>query len=311
MANLLHVAVGVIKNSEGQVLLSKRRDDAHQGGLWEFPGGKVELGETTEQALQRELKEELGIQVTRSKPLIKINHHYRELSVCLDVRLVENHAGSAASLEGQPISWVMPNDLAQYDFPAANLPIITALKLPRCYAILEGENHEVLASNLQTVLNKDIRLIQLRAKTLSDVEFRLFAKTAVPMINSNKSSVLLNTSPELGIELDADGIHLSSQRLLMLDKRPLPKQMWVAASCHNLRELRHAEKIDVDFAVLGPVFSTPSHPQLPAMGWDTFNQLVTEAKIPVYALGGLSEKDIELSVTYGAQGIAGISAFIT
>lgn len=123
----VHVAVGVILDDQGRILLSKRAVDAHQGGLWEFPGGKVEVGETIQSALARELAEELGIVVQRSSPLVEIRHQYADKSVLLDVYTVWQFSGEAAGLEGQPVAWVEPANLEKYEFPDANEAIVTAV----------------------------------------------------------------------------------------------------------------------------------------------------------------------------------------
>lgn len=129
MAKRVHVAVGVIVDRQQQILISRRHDDAHQGGLWEFPGGKVEAGEPVTEALARELKEELGIECPDSgmQALIEIHHDYSDKHVLLDVWWVRDFKGEARGLEGQPLSWVAPDALADHAFPAANAPIIDAV----------------------------------------------------------------------------------------------------------------------------------------------------------------------------------------
>jgi 8-oxo-dGTP diphosphatase len=122
----LHVAVGVIRNSAGEILISKRHQDSHQGGLWEFPGGKLEPGETVFEALQRELLEELGIHVLSAQALVLIDHDYKDKAVSLDVWLVDDFEGNAEGREGQPLEWVLPAQLGVYQFPAANEPIVRA-----------------------------------------------------------------------------------------------------------------------------------------------------------------------------------------
>lgn len=119
------VAAGVIER-DGQVLVTQRAAKAHQGGLWEFPGGKLESGESAEQALVRELAEELNIQVTQQAPLIEISHDYGDKQVRLFVFVVRAFEGEPQGLEGQPMQWVAAADLNTLSFPAANLPIIQA-----------------------------------------------------------------------------------------------------------------------------------------------------------------------------------------
>ncbi|WP_116368606.1 8-oxo-dGTP diphosphatase MutT [Parahaliea mediterranea] len=123
----VHVAVGVILDAQQRILLTRRAARAHQGGLWEFPGGKVEAGEHVLQALDRELQEELAISVAQSAPLIEVRHDYGDKAVLLDVHLVRRFHGEPRGLEGQPMAWVAVGDLPQYDFPAANVPIVEAV----------------------------------------------------------------------------------------------------------------------------------------------------------------------------------------
>ena len=123
----LHVAVGVVLDKLNRVLITRRASDSHQGGLWEFPGGKVEAGETLSLALARELREELGISIGRTSPLLEVRHDYGDKLVLLDVHVVWDFSGEARGLEAQPLSWVAPAALAQYRFPAANVPIIGAI----------------------------------------------------------------------------------------------------------------------------------------------------------------------------------------
>jgi 8-oxo-dGTP diphosphatase len=128
MKKRVHVAVGVVGDGADRILISKRADHLHQGGLWEFPGGKVETDETVEQALQRELWEELAIEVIAQQPLLKIEHDYSDKAVLLDVWWVSAFAGEPQSREGQPLRWVDIAALHEFEFPAANQPIIAAVQ---------------------------------------------------------------------------------------------------------------------------------------------------------------------------------------
>ena len=131
MPELVHVAVGVItsvnETNQTQYFLTKRLDNAHQGGKWEFPGGKVEKDETVAQALARELKEEINIDVLSCQPLITIDHDYGDKKVCLEVFVVDNYIGEPSAQEGQEQSWFALKEFKDLDFPKANEAIIAKL----------------------------------------------------------------------------------------------------------------------------------------------------------------------------------------
>lgn len=127
---IIHVVAGALADGRGRVLVTRRPEGAHQGGLWEFPGGKLEPGETPLAGLERELAEELGIRVLASRPLIQVHHDYGDRRVLLDVHRVTAFAGTPVGREGQPLDWRHPEDMDPADFPAADRPIITALRWP-------------------------------------------------------------------------------------------------------------------------------------------------------------------------------------
>ncbi|GIU15592.1 8-oxo-dGTP diphosphatase MutT [Shewanella sp. MBTL60-007] len=127
MIKQIHVAVGVIQDSNEQILIAKRPQHLHQGGKWEFPGGKVEDTETTSEALIRELKEEVNLDVLNTYPLMEIHHDYGDKKVFLDVHWVKDFSGQATGVEGQEIEWVKMNQLSQYDFPEANNAILNKI----------------------------------------------------------------------------------------------------------------------------------------------------------------------------------------
>ncbi len=124
---VVHVAVGVILDARRNILITRRPPDAHQGDLWEFPGGKVEADESLSQALARELREELGIVIGRTTELLQIRHDYGDKTVLLDVHVVWEFSGEAKPLEDQPMAWVAACELSDYAFPAANEPIVEAI----------------------------------------------------------------------------------------------------------------------------------------------------------------------------------------
>ncbi len=306
---VVHVAVGVVEDDRGRVLITRRSDHAHQGGLWEFPGGKVEADETVQQALGRELREELGIEPEALAPLIRIPHDYGDKRVLLDVWRVQAFAGTPAALEGQPMIWVAPSELHDYAFPAANHPISNALVLPERYLITPAPvDAASFLSALEQRLQEGHRLIQFRAHDLDDAAYEAVAAPAVELARAAGAQLLLNADPRLAWKLGV-GVHLHHHRLMALAARPLPKGYPVAASCHGSEELAHALRIDVDFVVLGPVSPTRSHPGEEGMGLERFARLVRDYPRPVYALGGMTEEDLPAVRDVRGQGIAAISAF--
>jgi 8-oxo-dGTP diphosphatase len=305
----LQVAVGVIKNTSGQVLIALRDESLHQGGLWEFPGGKLEPGETAEQALVRELQEELDISVQTASPLLTIQHEYPDRAVQLLVYEVSRFSGVAKGNEGQPLQWVDTADLNKFAFPAANRPIIAAAQLPAFYAILEADHEGLLVRHLEKILANGVRLIQVRLKNLPQTSILVFLEYAQPLCQRHGACLLANSSLGLSSHPAFQGIHLISRDLMALTQRPQHAH-WVAASCHNAQELRHAEQIGVDFAVLAPVLPTLTHPNADSLGWAQFAEWVAGANFPVYALGGMTRASLGTARAAGAQGIASIRAFL-
>jgi len=306
--NYLHVAVGVISNAEGKLLISQRGEALAWAGLWEFPGGKLEAGETPRQALDRELHEELCITVISAEPLITLQYQYPDVTVKLYAFSVGQFAGKVCSTLGQVCHWVAPPELNQYAFLAANKAVICAAQLPAWYAILDDAGQAKLTDNLDHLLASGITLIQARLKQSSPEAVGRFLDHAYPLCQQQGVKLLVNSAVYRSGCHKADGIHLTRQDLLACQHRPEGHQ-WVAASCHNLPELLHAQKIGVDFAVLSPVQTTPSHPEATPLGWQRFAQLVDTVNLPVYGLGGLSTGQLEKVRQLGGQGIAAIRAF--
>lgn len=316
MADTVHVAVAVIVNDANEVCISLRHKDAHQGSLWEFPGGKIEAQETVEQALAREIKEELDLDIKQSRPLIKINHKYQDKAVCLHVKKVLSYLGQAEGQEGQQVKWVPVTQLTDFDFPAANLPIINALQLPEKY-LITGKFIDIddFIQKLNNAFNNNIKLVQLRLKndSLKDLtQLQTLIKQTSRLCKQADAKLMLNLPDDYYKNIDLSeikfsGIHADSKTLTTLSQRPVCELF--SASCHNIEELSKAEELKADFVVLSPVQKTASHPDMQAMGWQKFSNMIEIFSFPVYALGGVSEKDMEVAWSHGAQGIAAISAF--
>lgn len=307
-SEMIVVAAGAVRDVSGRVVITRRADHLHQGGLWEFPGGKQKPGEPIYTALVRELQEELGIRVENARPLIRIPYHYPDRSVVLDVWNVIQFHGEPKGMEGQPIRWVWPRELGSFHFPAANLPIIKALLLPDFYLITPEPQSdlETFLQQLRIGFDRGVRLIQLRIRSLDAANLEVLARRLLELARYYNAEVLLNGHPEQAFSLGAQGVHLSSARLMATEKRPLPETYWVGASCHNRTELIHAAQIGADFAVLSPVLTTPSHPNALPLGWECFADLVSSVPLPVYALGGMKVQHRTTAWQHGAQGIAAI-----
>ena len=301
------VAIGVIVAADGRVLIDQRPPEVIGGGLWEFPGGKVEAGESPETALSRELFEEVGITPTAAEPLIMLPPV--DDGPRLHIWRVTAWDGEITSREGQPLRWVTAGELPDYPMPAANAAVITSLRLPDELAISPepGVELETFLEGLAATAAAT-GLIQLRAPGLDEAAYAVLAEAAVARVAAVGGRLLLNAEPELAREVGAAGVHLNSRRLARMEERPANLE-WVGASCHSAADLARAEEVGADFALLSPVAPTASHPETEPLGWAGFQCLVAGARLPVYALGGVGPGDRAAAVAAGARGVAGIRAF--
>ena len=301
---LVEVVAAVIERPDGSFLLAQRPAGKVYAGYWEFPGGKVEPGEPLAAALARELHEELGIDVESAYPWIVRTYAYPHAKVRLNFFRVRAWRGEAHGKEAQQLAWQHVSALAVAPLLPANAPVLRALQLPFEYAITHAGDigTESQLSLLDQRLAQGLRLIQVREKGMQAAALASFAGAVIAKARVYGAQVLINSDIELAQRLGADGVHLAAAQLARLQHRPALG--WCAASCHNVAELARAEQLGVDFAVLGPVQATPSHPDAPALGWDGFAVLVRGASMPVFALGGMKPGDLEAAWRRGAQGIA-------
>lgn len=306
MIKKVEVAAAVIERPDGSFLLGRRPPNGIYAGWWEFPGGKVEAGETPHQALVRELQEELGIDVECAYPWIMREHAYEHAHVRLHFFRVTEWSGELRDLQHDQLSWQTADDVFVSPVLPANAPVFAGLRLPMQYGITHAAEIGVSAQleQLQRALARGLRLVQLREATLPVDERERFVTTAVEMCRAQGARVLVNGDVELARQSRADGVHFSSAQLLALDARPGFEL--VAASCHTAAELAKAAQLELDFVAVGTVQPTLSHPGRPALGWDGFADLIRDYPLPVFALGGLSPRDLESARRNGAHGIAAI-----
>ena len=318
---VVDVVAAVITDARGRILLARRTEGRDLAGLWEFPGGKREPGESPEAALARELHEELGIDARVGAHLITVPQRYPDKRLRLDVRHVTRWTGVPRGREGQALAWVPPHKLASYAMPPADIPVVAALLQPDRYAITPGlaspaapatADPDAAATawlaGLDATLATGISRLQLRLPGAAPGLFHELAIAAAARCRRSGAELLLNADMALACELGV-GVHLRSSQLATLAERPvLAEGALLAASCHTAGDLAHAARLGCDFAVLGAVKPTATHPGQPGIGWEAFAALRESVSLPVYAIGGLKPDDSGDARRQGAQGIAGIRA---
>lgn len=319
----IEVLAAVIQDTRGRILLTRRTEGRDLAGRWEFPGGKREPGETPEAALVRELDEELGIRIEVGEHLITVPQRYPGKRLTLDVRRVRQWTGHPRGMEGQAMVWVPPHKLASYEMPPADRPVVAVLDHPDRYLVTPapGDDDPAWLDALGRALEAGIRLVQLRAPGLEPTRWDRLVGQAAALCEQWGARVLVNGDAELA-QRHGTGLHLPAHELMALaGASPLEDPAGVApggsgalprplaASCHNVEEVQAAKALGCDFAVVGHVADTPSHPGKTPIGWDGFVRLREEVDLPLFAIGGLGPGDHETARRHGAQGIAAIRAF--
>jgi len=304
----IHVVAGVIRDARGRILLARRTAGRDLAGLWEFPGGKVEPGESPEAALVRELREELGIEAEVGDELIRVPQQYPHKRLVLDVRQVD-YRGTPKGLDGQALVWAPPHKLASYPMPPADRPVVAARLQPDCYLVTPapvGDGKAWLAALAQS-LEQGVRRVQLRAPGLEAARWERLAARAADLCRAADAEVLVNGDAGLAKRLGI-GLHLRAAQLRGRDSSDAAEAQGclLAASCHGVDELLRAQALGCDFAVLGPVLPTPTHPQASGIGWQAFAAMREQVSLPIHAIGGLGTGDIATARAHGAQGIAAI-----
>ena len=308
----LCIAIGVIENSQGQVLVAKRPEGVHLEGCWEFPGGKVESQESFKMALRRELAEEVGINIGATTKLIEFQHQYEDRHLHFQVFKVLNFIGEVRAKEAQPLQWVDRSKLNTLNFPTANKAILDALAMPQQYMIADQEVFKRnIFSVVQTQLRAGVSLIQYRASKTKKVDYISVAKDLRDLCAQHDAMLVCNCDLAWADDIKPHGIHLNSKRLAEAHSQDKinARDKYFSASCHTDVEVRMANQLGVKCVLIGPVEYTQSHPQARSLGWNSFSQLCFQANMPVYALGGLMVSDVQNAIVHGGQGMAGIRAF--
>lgn len=310
----MHVVAGVLVDGAGRILIAQRPPGKHLAGMWEFPGGKLEAGETPAVALERELDEELGIAVDplSFEALIRVPWRYGDRDMLLEAICVSAWTGEPQALDASAIEWVDPHRLDEARLAPADRPILAAIRLPAHYPITAADASPPAASAaLHAALARGERLLQLRLLGQPVEVTRGLAASIQGDLHRFGAVLLLNRDIEGALQLgEGVGVHLSAAQLRQLTERPLPLGQAVGASCHDADELALASQLGCDFATLSPVLPTSSHPDAEPMGWPRFARLAEGASLPVYALGGLGPEDVAEARMHAGQGVAGIRGFL-
>lgn len=304
---IIDVSAGIIVRGDGRFLLGRRPPGSFYPGYWEFPGGKIEAGESPAGALARELDEELGIKVGQVYPWLVRIHDYEHGRVRLRFFEVAQWQGKVCANVHDALDWILPGSLdAPSPMLPANGPILKALALPRRMGITHAAEVGIgsqLAA-LDNALQAGLRLVMIRENALPMLERQAFTKEAVRRAHAAGALAVVNGEPGQADEAGADGVHLAARRLMA--SRSRPDVAWVGASCHTRAELEHAAALGFDYALLGAVKQTATHPEAQTLGWEGFAAAAKELPLPIFALGGLTGSDMEIARLSGAHGIAAI-----
>lgn len=306
MKKRIEVAAGVLVRDDGCFLLGQRAEGTFYPGYWEFPGGKVEAGESPATALTRELQEELGIRVTGLRPWLVREHDYEH--ACVRLHFFEVHAweGALCNHVHAALAWQRSDALEVGPMLPANGPIMKALRLPRLMAITDAARMGVEAqlAAVDKALDDGCRLFQIREPELPEGALARLGGELLQRVRVCGGLVVANSAVWASLQAAVDGIHYKADGFMALNERP--HHVWVGASCHARHELERAAALGLDYVVVGPVKPTESHPGQAGIGWARFAELVSGLPMPVFAIGGLSMHDMEAARAAGAHGIAAI-----
>ncbi len=303
----IHVACGVLVNAQGEVLLAQRPEGKIAAGWWEFPGGKIEQGESALQALSRELQEELGVTVRQASPLIRFRHEYSNRVIVLDTWRVTAFEGEPEGCEGQALRWLAVDRFAEVTplLPTVT-PIERALCTPANYVFTPPDlPMAALIAGLPQLPRG--AWLRLRQPALDAAHYQALAQALLPVAKAQGIKLLLDRDPAQAVALGAAGWHACSADLMRLSARPAVPL--AVASVHDAAQLSQALALGFDAAVLGPVLATSTHPGAATLGWSGFAAVRGDAAMPVIAIGGLDQGQLDAALQVNAQGVAGISSY--
>jgi 8-oxo-dGTP diphosphatase len=294
---IVDVAIAILIH-RGKILVGWREEQQHQGGKHEFPGGKVEQGETPEEACRREIYEEVGIGLKDWHQFDYIHHEYDDIIV--NLHLFHSYVpDELLNLIHQPWAWYTRDQLLHLNFPKANKNIIKRLYWP----------HLIKISNTLSTVESSDALLYWRIEEFEPQ----YIEQLTALDEGQRSSLIMNVdiwrqlSPELQKQIKT--VHLKQSQLMNLHKGDLKVGVRYIAACHDAVSLKQAQQIGCDAVFISPVKPTTTHPEAVALGWERFSDLAQNSQIPVFALGGVHPDDLATAQQHGAYGLAGIRNF--
>ena len=306
--DLVPVVALCLRDRQGRILAQRRPASRSWAGFWEFPGGKVQPGETKTAALEREVREELGIRITGLDRFCHRTLRTQDFAVALDFFTARRFSGHPSGREGQEVEWLAPEALVPRPWLPADRPVVTRLALGDFCGVtprLTRAEPGFIEAGFRQSLERGLRFIRVRfASGVGESSIERASLQAW----ARDRGILLALEPAEG-DPGARVVHLRSDQARRLDVRPVPDEVLLGASCHDEWEIEHASRLPVDYLFLGHVASTPMHPGTPGLGWETWSRLAARSDAPVYAIGGLGPADLARARTAGAAGVAGIRAF--
>ncbi|WP_447507542.1 NUDIX domain-containing protein [Acinetobacter lactucae] len=295
---IVDVAIAILIH-RGKILVGWRQEEQHQGGKHEFPGGKVEQGETPEDACRREIYEEVGIGLKDWHQFDYIHHEYNDIIV--NLHLFHSYVpDELLNLIHQPWAWYTRDQLLHLNFPKANKNIIKRLYWP----------HLIKISNTLSTVESSDALLYWRIEDESEQQY---IEQLTALDEEQRSNLIINVdmwqqlSPELQKQIKT--VHLKQSQLMNLHKGDLTVGVRYIAACHDAVSLKQAQQIGCDAVFISPVKTTATHPEAVALGWERFSDLAQNSQIPVFALGGVHPDDLTIAQQHGAHGLAGIRNF--
>ena len=302
------VAAGVLIRPDGRFLLASRPAGKPYASYWEFPGGKVEPGEAVATALARELREELGIDIGTAYPWVVRVFDYPHALVRLHFFRVFDWRGELRAREHQSFGFFSTHALPGGPLLPATVPVLRWLALAPLYAISAGAQlgRELFLQRLESAFACGLKLLQFREPALDDTDASALFDEVLARVRAAGATLLINSRHDRSLWANADGVHLTAADLAVLQQRP--ELEWVAASVHSRVEIERAAELQLDFVTAGPVQVTATHPHDRPLGWNAFAGMISNSSVPVYALGGMRASDLATAMSYGAHGIASLSA---